>query len=507
MDNLSPQLYKDLALLGQSLATVVQANGATLYPLVIEKGLEAIVGAPMPPCCYGGGEACVAQGGDGLSHHMAGFAHPMPHISELGGRPENSVKYPYTNKLQEYAATGKSPVVEATEMAQVQISTATATQSPLGTAYVDAASLAIPAKSPKMRYGQPVKVPSIGQGIFAGWGISGGEYVDLGNGNIQATRGSTPLEPATVAFGPWAGLPPKALITAPKEVVAVMKKALQDSPYLPGSGFDLRHKDYVDGLLNNGCLVFMVGGAIRDALLGVVSKDVDIVTDASFSMMERAVKSVGGTQSNYYPHGALIQMGSDKQRALDITCLRSGRVWFTEEQIVAGNINRDTVYRDFACNALYFDVYNSIIIDPTERGIKDSVDKVLSPSCPKGCEDEWLKNPRLGLRFFKMLYKGYTPSAEMLALLTPKMIVTQCRSERQNRGDSYLVKLGHWLLYRQLCGDLYYGTGLAYNDSSASVRRTYKTRMTKLKKSIVDTGYGAVWDEYVHPMLSKHIDI
>lgn len=503
-------ILDDLKVLGASMETVASLNGISLYPTVIQKSVQPLVNAPFVPCCYGGGTACVQQGGTGTSHHLPGYAHPIPHISELGGRPEDTVKYPYKSKMEEFAATGKSAVVEAIEMPKVTVSMSNSDGvSVLSTPYMDPMKLKIPVgrSNANFQYGQSIKAGSLA-GTYAGTNTSGLIFIqDLAQGLVPA-RTATPIEPVSPQLGPWRGLPKDTVLVAPLEIINLMKKSLQDSPYIPSSGYALKHQDYVDGLVNGGWMVFVVGGAVRDAIAGVVSKDIDIVTDAPYANMEHLVmKVVGGLTSNHFPYGALIQMGSDKQRALDITCLRSGQVWFSESQIVAGNISRDTIYRDFSCNALYYDTINHVIIDPTGRGIKDSVSKTLFPSCPKGEEEEWLKNPRLGLRFFKMLYKGYKPSPEILNLLTPARISSQCNQERGARGDSYFNKIGHWLLYRQICGDLYYGTGMGYYDAPTSVKKTYKSRMTTLKKKIVDNGYGDVWDNWVYPMLSKHIDI
>lgn len=500
--------------LGETLKAYAQANGVTLFPHIMEKSIQPLVGQGMVPCSYGGAAACVAQGGDGSSHHLAGFAHPFPHISELGGRPESSQKFPYKSKVEEYLASGRPSVVEAVEMPRVEIILLpTDQQSVLGTDYVtDYAQLLLPEGrgNKQFQHGQPVRFPDAAiEGVFWGVNTAGQSFVFAG-GSALPVNGNhiVAVDPVGPQYGPWIGLPPMAVLRAPNEIISVMEKGLKDSPYVPSSGYSLKHEDYVQGLLRHGWYTFVVGGAVRDALRGVVSKDVDIVTDAPFKNMESIIAhEVGGHMSNHFPYGALIQMGSDKQRALDVTCLRAGNVWFSESQIIAGSIRRDTIYRDFSCNALYYDPLNRLLIDPTTRGIKDSVNKTLFPSCPKGEEEEWLQNPRLGLRMFKMLFKGYTPSAEILRLLTASAIETQCKIEQGHRGASYMSKVGHWLLYRQLCGDLYYGTGTSYHDSSGSVKRQYKTRMTKLKTAILENGYESIWRKYVQPMLSKHIDV
>jgi hypothetical protein len=414
--------------------------------------------------------------------------------------------------MEEFAATGKSAVVEAIEMPKVTVSMSSSEGvSVLSTPYMEPSKLKIaPGRGAgQLQYGQAVKVgPSVG--TYAGTNTSNTPFFQSAEAGLGLTpvKSLTPVDPIGPLTGPWSGLPKNTVIAAPLEIINVMKKSLQDSPYIPSSGFSLKHQDYVDGLINGGWMVFVVGGAVRDSIVGVVSKDIDIVTDAPYSQMENIVlRHVGGVASNQFPYGALIQMGSDKQRALDITCLRSGQVWFCDSQIVAGNIYRDTIYRDFSCNALYYDTLNHVIIDPTGRGIKDSVNKTLFPSCPKGQEEEWLKNPRLGLRFFKMLYKGYKPSAEILSILTPGVINTQCKTERGSRGDSYFSKIGHWLLYRQICGDLYYGTGVGYSEAPASVKKQYKSRIATLKKRVIENGYSEVWTHWISHMLAKHIDV
>ena len=102
--------------------------------------------------------------------------------------------------------------------------------------------------------------------------------------------------------------------------------------------------------------VYIVGGAVRDALLGIPSKDLDLVTVISLQEI-RKLLSDGG----YNP-----RVIGAKQQTLSLF-QGTDRV-----DIVSfdGEIKLDALHRDFTLNALYQDVRAGEIIDPL-NGLED----------------------------------------------------------------------------------------------------------------------------------------
>lgn len=102
--------------------------------------------------------------------------------------------------------------------------------------------------------------------------------------------------------------------------------------------------------------VYIVGGAVRDALLGIPSKDFDLVSVLSVQEIYTLLSDGG-----YNPH----VMGA-KQQTLSLFqgTDRMDIVSFD------GEIKRDALHRDFTLNALYQDVRTGEIKDPL-KGLED----------------------------------------------------------------------------------------------------------------------------------------
>jgi len=110
--------------------------------------------------------------------------------------------------------------------------------------------------------------------------------------------------------------------------------------------------DISQRLIENGCQAFIVGGAIRDSLLGCQVKDWDVATDATpdnihdlFSEMTRFDLKHGTV--------TLVSRG----RHFEVTTLR-GIGGFSS------SIEEDLSHRDFTFNAMAYDITGKRIIDP-----------------------------------------------------------------------------------------------------------------------------------------------
>jgi len=71
----------------------------------------------------------------------------------------------------------------------------------------------------------------------------------------------------------------------------------------------------------------------------------------------------------------------------------------------------ENIYRDFAMNAMWYDPFNQIIIDPTGHGVEDSLTKVLRIPVQRKLWDRWLEgNPTKLYRYWKFRARGYIPA-------------------------------------------------------------------------------------------------
>jgi len=129
----------------------------------------------------------------------------------------------------------------------------------------------------------------------------------------------------------------------------------------------------------NGKELYVVGGAVRDALLGKKPKDFDLATDA---FPEEVVKMVQG--AGYSTIGevgqqfgvVIVQIPSDRN-GVEIATFRedigSGR---RPEGVNYSTIDKDVLRRDLTINALFYDIGKGEVVDLV-GGLKDIQDQKI----------------------------------------------------------------------------------------------------------------------------------
>ena len=132
-------------------------------------------------------------------------------------------------------------------------------------------------------------------------------------------------------------------------------------------------------LQQHGHKAFVVGGAVRDLLIGAVPKDFDVATDATPEEVRRAFRRsrIIGRRFQIVH----VMMG---QETIEVTTFRGtlsadtktdehGRVLHDN---VFGSQAEDAARRDFAANALYYDPTTEAVID-YHHGVADLKQKTL----------------------------------------------------------------------------------------------------------------------------------
>ena len=142
-------------------------------------------------------------------------------------------------------------------------------------------------------------------------------------------------------------------------------------------------------LVQAGYEAYLVGGAVRDLLLGVQPKDFDVVTNATPEQVKalfRRSRIVGRRFPIVH-----VPMGAE---TVEVSTFRSGQV----RQNDAGRVVRDNAYgtmaqdavrRDFTCNALYYDVIKGEVID-FHQGMDDIAAQrlvMIGDAAERYCED------------------------------------------------------------------------------------------------------------------------
>lgn len=139
----------------------------------------------------------------------------------------------------------------------------------------------------------------------------------------------------------------------------------------------------VDTLLDAGYEAYIVGGCIRDALMGKTPKDFDVATSATPEQVKRLFR-----RSRIIGRRFKIVHVQDRREVIEVTTFRGshkGENGKHASQSNQGVLLRDNVYgtlqedalrRDFTCNSLYYDIDSNEIVDFLD-GCKDLKKKVL----------------------------------------------------------------------------------------------------------------------------------
>ena len=138
--------------------------------------------------------------------------------------------------------------------------------------------------------------------------------------------------------------------------------------------------DNAKTLKNNGFQAFLVGGSVRDSLIGREPKDWDITTDATpEQIIELYPKTV---YENQFGTVTVVNEGTDdeKLKTVEITPFRSESNYsdkrHPDEVKFGKSLEEDLGRRDFTINALAYNPFTGEIID-LYGGIKDIKDKVV----------------------------------------------------------------------------------------------------------------------------------
>jgi poly(A) polymerase len=113
-----------------------------------------------------------------------------------------------------------------------------------------------------------------------------------------------------------------------------------------------------------GYKAYLVGGCVRDLLLGLEPKDFDIATNAKPEQVKKLFKRSRLVGRRFL----IVHVIFSARKFIEVATFRSGQVKTDNSGVVVrdnsyGKIEDDVFRRDFNINALYYDIVNNEVID------------------------------------------------------------------------------------------------------------------------------------------------
>ena len=154
----------------------------------------------------------------------------------------------------------------------------------------------------------------------------------------------------------------------------LVKKACvytKDEHLISLSNIDPDALQIISRLRDAGCTSYVVGGAVRDLIVGNKPKDFDIVTDATPSKIKRVFRN-----SRIIGRRFRLVHVVFGNKIFEVSTFRSNAEGSVGNEF--GTIEQDVLRRDFTINALYYDPLQEQVIDYV-GGMKDIKKHVLRP--------------------------------------------------------------------------------------------------------------------------------
>lgn len=161
--------------------------------------------------------------------------------------------------------------------------------------------------------------------------------------------------------------------------------------------------------------LYIVGGYVRDSLLGLAPQDIDISAPCSAEKFLEAAKACGGEAEAVYKNTGTVKLNLCGEK-MEFSAFRSDeyvrgvhspvRTYFTDD------ITLDAKRRDFKCNAVYYDIAAETFCDPL-GGMEDIGRRLITTvaDADKVFGEDGLRLMRLARQAAQL---NFTPSPDCL---------------------------------------------------------------------------------------------
>lgn len=146
-------------------------------------------------------------------------------------------------------------------------------------------------------------------------------------------------------------------------------------------------KEIIDKIIEEGFECYIVGGYVRDYLLGYDSKDIDICTNAKVDDIIKIFKDTGKANKNYFSYHI-----KDGEYTYDITSYRKELEYKKNKPVkleYAKDLKTDLLRRDFTINTFALD-HNGSLIDilGAKEDLNNRIIRVVGDTEEKLLEDK-----------------------------------------------------------------------------------------------------------------------
>jgi hypothetical protein len=320
------------------------------------------------------------------------------------------------------------------------------------------------------------------RGVLLGHNWAGGPVIqnDFGGPSILESFEAIRVEDPAKATGPnWTRLPSDARIVRPRAAEREAFDALLARRTPPGP----RYAELLHEIAGRGYETYVVGGTVRDILGGDEPKDVDIVTSIPLQRLIPLLSSMYRVRK-FQPeallngHVRLGGMPGSGDPFIDL-CVFKYRDPGTPDAVFGSDFLLDTQHRDFACNAIYYDPLNGVLIDPVGRGIADADERLLSVVANPDLRTPYHQG-QLVIRYVKFCCRGFRGTAECAA-----RIATEALCSLEGMHKSVRISYMKTQFYGRCPKD----------------EREHVTEQARLV--FVSLGADAVWQRLVHPFMKE----
>ena len=184
-----------------------------------------------------------------------------------------------------------------------------------------------------------------------------------------------------------------------------------------------------------GYEAYLVGGCIRDLLLGHKPKDFDIATSATPEQVHKTFKRSRLIGRRF----RLVHIMFSSRKYIEVATFRSGKVKSTIKGAIVGDnlygtLKEDAFRRDFSVNGLYYDIQKSQVIDYVDglEALNSSEIRMIGKPTERFQEDPVRMirairfKVKLGATIDSKISKSITNQAHLLANIPAARLYDEC---------------------------------------------------------------------------------